>query len=174
MGIGGGTLGLILGGVITQYASWRWTLLVNLPIGLAVLLLTRRFVTETPRRSARFDLAGAASATGSAVAFVWTLTTAPDRGWTGLVTVGGLAAGVLLAVVLAVAERRAADPLMRPDLLRDRRRIAGLAAIVSVYATGAVPGEFVPGASAAFLATAGLALAACLSAALVPRTAAGR
>ncbi|NUP34340.1 MAG: MFS transporter [Streptomycetaceae bacterium] len=131
--IGGGTLGLMLGGVITQYVSWRWTLLVNVPLGLAVLLLARRFVAETPNRPARFDVVGAVAATGTAVAFVWALTGAPDRGWGDPRTIGGLAVGALLGIVLVVAERRVAAPLMPPALLHDRRRVAGLTVTALVF-----------------------------------------
>ena len=60
---GGASIGLILGGLLTDVASWRWTLFINVPIGLAVLLLTPRFVSETPRRHGRFDFVGAISAT---------------------------------------------------------------------------------------------------------------
>ena len=54
----GMSLGLLLGGVVTDLGSWRWTLFINIPIGLAVLSLTRRFLDETPRRPGRFDLVG--------------------------------------------------------------------------------------------------------------------
>src|SRR4051794_27719466 len=64
---GGGTLGLLLGGVVTDLGSWRWTLFINVPIGLAVLATVRRFVDETPRRPGRFDVVGAVTATGAAV-----------------------------------------------------------------------------------------------------------
>ena len=64
---GGMSIGLLLGGLVTDLGSWRWTLWINIPIGLAVLALTRRFLDETPRRPGRFDIVGAVSATGGAV-----------------------------------------------------------------------------------------------------------
>ena len=87
---GGMSIGLLLGGVVTDLGSWRWTLFINVPIGLAVLALTRRFVDETPRRPGRFDVVGALSATGGAVALVWTLIGAPEHGWTSARTVARL------------------------------------------------------------------------------------
>ena len=57
---GGSSLGLVLGGVITEWLSWRWVLFINVPIGLAVVAITPRFVAETPRLPGRFDLAGRA------------------------------------------------------------------------------------------------------------------
>jgi MFS family permease len=65
---GGAALGLMLGGALTDLVSWRWTMFVNVPIGLAVLLLVPGFVSETARRHGRFDFIGAGSATAAAVA----------------------------------------------------------------------------------------------------------
>ncbi|MEU7593276.1 MFS transporter [Streptomyces sp. NPDC039022] len=131
--IGGSTLGLVLGGLVTEYGSWRWTLLINVPLGLAVLVLAPRFVAGTPKRPGRFDGVGAVSATGAAVAVVWALIGAPDHGWTSLRTLGGLAVGAALAAVLAVTERRVPDPLVVPALLRSRDRLGGLAVTALVF-----------------------------------------
>ncbi len=130
---GGGTLGLILGGVVTDIGSWRWTMFINVPIGLAVLLLARRFVTETPRRPGRFDFVGAASATGAAIAIVWSLIGAPEHGWTSARTMAGLVVGAALLAVLVATERRVAHPMLRPALLRNRRRVGSLLVIALVF-----------------------------------------
>ncbi|MFB7312111.1 MFS transporter [Streptomyces sp. NPDC056192] len=135
VGVGGGTLGLVLGGLVTEFGSWRWTLFINVTIGIGVLALARRFVTETPRSPGRFDVVGAISATGAAAAVVWALIGAPEEGWTSLQTIGGLAVGVMFIAVLAVTERRVTHPLLRPDLLRSRRRIGGLAIVTLVFAS---------------------------------------
>ena len=63
---GGMSLGLLLGGAVTDLGSWRWTLFINIPIGLAVLALTRRVLDETPLRPGRFDVVGALSRDRSA------------------------------------------------------------------------------------------------------------
>ncbi len=123
------SIGLLLGGVVTDLGSWRWTMFINVPIGLAVVALTRRYVDETPRRPGRFDVVGAVAATGAAVTLVWSLIGAPDHGWTSVRTVLGLVTGVALLVVLAVTERRVAHPLLRPALLRSRQRVGGLVVI---------------------------------------------
>lgn len=130
---GGGTLGLILGGIVTDLGSWRWTMFINVPIGIAVLLLVPRFVDETQRRPGRFDFVGAASATAGAVAIVWALIGAPDHGWTSARTILGLAAGAALLVVLAVTERRVAHPMLRPALLRSRQRVGSLFVIALMF-----------------------------------------
>lgn len=130
---GGGTLGLLLGGVATDLGSWRWTMFINIPIGVAVLLTARRFVAETPRRPGRFDVVGAVAATTGAVAVVWSLIGAPDHGWLSARTLGGLALGAALLAVLAVVERRVAHPMLRPALLRSRPRVGALLVIAFVF-----------------------------------------
>ena len=129
---GGMSLGLLLGGAVTDLGSWRWTLFINIPIGLAVLALTRRVLDETPLRPGRFDVVGALSATLGAVSIVWALIGAPEQGWASVRTVGGLALGALLLVVLAVTETRVSHPMIQPALLRSRRRLSGLAIIALV------------------------------------------
>jgi EmrB/QacA subfamily drug resistance transporter len=126
---GGMSLGLLLGGAVTDLGSWRWTLFINVPIGLAVLSLTRRFLDETPRRPGRFDVVGAVSATGAAVSLVWSLIGAPEHGWTAPRTILGFVVAALLLAALVSTERRVAHPMIRPQLLRSRRRVGGLAAI---------------------------------------------
>src|SRR4051812_5848328 len=88
---GGMSIGLLLGGAVTDLGSWRWTLFINIPIGIAVLSLTRRLLDETPLRPGRFDVVGALSATVGSVALVWALIGAPDHGWGSARTISGLA-----------------------------------------------------------------------------------
>jgi EmrB/QacA subfamily drug resistance transporter len=130
---GGAALGLMLGGALTDLVSWRWTMFVNVPIGLAVLLLVPGRVNETARRHGRFDFVGAASATAAAVSIVWTVINAPEHGWGSARTIGGFVLGATMLMVLAVTERRHPHPLLRPALLRSRQRIAGLVSMGAVY-----------------------------------------
>jgi len=130
---GGGALGLVLGGVLTDLISWRWTLFINVPIGIAVLATVRRHVDETPRRPGRFDIVGAITATGGAVSIVWALVGAPDHGWDSARTISGLVLGGLLLLALAVTESRVAHPMLRPALLRSRTRIASLITMAGMY-----------------------------------------
>lgn len=129
---GGASLGLLLGGLVTDLGSWRWTLFINVPIGLAVLLLAPRFVAETQRRPGRFDVVGAATATFGSVALVWALIGTPEHGWLSTRTLGGFTAGLTLLAALAVTERRVAHPMIQPRLLRSGRRISALAAMALV------------------------------------------
>jgi EmrB/QacA subfamily drug resistance transporter len=129
----GMSIGLLLGGAVTDLGSWRWTMFINVPIALGVLVLAPRFVDETARRPGRFDVVGAVAATGGAVAVVWSLIGAPEHGWGSARTLVGFLAGGLLLVVLAVTERRVAHPLLRPALLRSRQRVGGLAVMALVF-----------------------------------------
>ncbi|MDF1605078.1 MFS transporter [Nocardioides sp. YIM 152315] len=124
---GGASIGLILGGLLTDVGSWRWTLFINVPIGLAVLVLAPRFVAETPRRTGRFDVVGAFAATGGAVLLVWSLIGTPEHGWLSARTIGGFAVGLALLALLARTETRHPHPLVQPRLLRDRNRVGALA-----------------------------------------------
>ena len=80
--------------MLTDVGSWRWTLFINVPIGLAVIVLAPRFVTETPRRSGRFDVVGALTATGGSRRPGGTLIGTPEHGWVSARTVAGFAVGV--------------------------------------------------------------------------------
>lgn len=129
---GGASIGLILGGLLTDVGSWRWTLFINVPLGLLVLVLVGRFVDETPRRSGRFDLVGAASATVGAVSLVWALIGAPEHGWGSVRTVSGFVLGAALLLLLARTESRHPHPMVQPHLVRSRRRVGALAAMALI------------------------------------------
>jgi EmrB/QacA subfamily drug resistance transporter len=122
----GGSLGLILGGLLTDVGSWRWTLMINVPIGIAVLTLVRRFVDETPRRTGRFDVVGAVTATLGSVGVVYAFINAPDHGWDSVGTIGGFALAAVLLVTFVRTEQRVSHPLLRLGLLRSRRRAGAL------------------------------------------------
>ncbi len=130
---GGAALGMLLGGVLTDLLSWRWTLFINVPIGIAVLLTVRRYVADTPRRPGRFDVVGAITSTGAAATLVWTLIKAPEHGWASAPTIIGFAVAAVLAVVLVVTEARHSHPLLRLGLLRSRSRVATLVTMAALY-----------------------------------------
>jgi MFS family permease len=95
---GGSSVGLVLGGVITEWLSWRWVLFINVPIGLAVVAVAPLFVCETPRLPGRFDLAGALTATAGVTVLVYGFIRAAPDGWSDHLA---LAAVGSAAVVLA-------------------------------------------------------------------------
>ena len=114
----GGTAGVFLGGVITEWVSWPWVFYVNLPIALIVLALIPALMPGATARRGSVDLAGAATATAGLALTVFGIVRAPEQGWgsaeTLLVIAGGLA---LLAAFVAIQSQRR-EPLMRLGILR--------------------------------------------------------
>jgi EmrB/QacA subfamily drug resistance transporter len=120
----GGALGLLLGGILTSYVSWRWIFFVNVPIGALGLVLAPRVLLESERRPGRLDLPGALSVTGGMLSLVYGLTNAATHSWGSLGTVVPLiAAGALLSIFIVV-ERRSPAPLMPLSILANRNRSA--------------------------------------------------
>ena len=119
---GGGSLGLVLGGMITQWLDWRWVLFINVPIGIAVIALAPLFVAETPRQSGRFDLAGAVTSTAGVTSLVFAFIWAASRGWSAPATVATLIAAVVLLAVFLVNETRVRQPITPLRLFADLSR----------------------------------------------------
>ena len=119
----GAAVGLILGGALTQYASWRWTLLINVPFAIFAAVAATRVVSESRSPANHgYDLPGAATVTGGLLALVYAFTKAGTDGWASSTAVALFtAAGVLLLAFVAI-ELRAEHPLlpMRVVLHRDR------------------------------------------------------
>jgi EmrB/QacA subfamily drug resistance transporter len=120
--IGGVAVGLIAGGVLTEWLSWRWVLFVNVPIGLVLLVLARQVLLETPRHTGKFDLAGALTSTAGMGALVYGFVHAAGGGWANTETVGSFAAGLLLLGAFVVIETRAESPITPLRLFADRNR----------------------------------------------------
>lgn len=118
---GGGSVGVLLGGVLTTLLDWRWIFLVNLPIGIAVALLCRALVPAGQRDATRtLDWAGAVLATASLLLAVYAVVGANEAGWTSVRTLALLAAAVALGALFIAVERRVAQPLVPLTLFRHR------------------------------------------------------
>ena len=117
---GGGAVGLILGGALTQLASWEWIFIVNVPVGIATLLATLRFVPESRAdlEHRTFDLAGAVTVTGGLVVLVYAIVKAQSFGWGSARTVGLIAASLVLLAAFVAIERRSRAPLIRLSIFR--------------------------------------------------------
>jgi EmrB/QacA subfamily drug resistance transporter len=133
----GAACGVLLGGVLTGYLGWQWVLLVNVPIGLAVMLCAARLLPQSivDTQNARLDVLGALTVTGATVTAVFAVVGTTARSWSSLPTLSLLAlSGALLAVFVAI-ERRAPQPLMPLALLRNRLLSAALVTAL-VHAAG--------------------------------------
>jgi EmrB/QacA subfamily drug resistance transporter len=122
--IGGGAVGLILGGLLVQWTSWRWVLFVNVPIGLVVLALARRSLTETPSRNGHFDVLGALTSTVGVTSLAYGFVRAASNGWGDLVTLGAFVLGAVLLAVFVALERGASEPITPLRLFADPSRNA--------------------------------------------------
>ncbi|PPK66170.1 MFS transporter [Actinokineospora auranticolor] len=131
----GGAVGLIAGGLLTTIGAWRWTLLLTVPIGLAVVVLAPRFLPAPAKRRVRLDLTGALLSSLGMVALTYGLIRAAAAGWGDAQTVMAFAAAVALLAVFPFAQARAADPLLPPRLLADRTRAGAYAVLLLLAAT---------------------------------------
>jgi len=122
--MGGASLGLVLGGIITEWASWRWVFFVNVPVGAAVIALTPRLLARGQRLAARLDLAGALTSTAGMSALVYAFINAASEGWANATTIGAFAAAAALLGLFLFVEARAEEPITPLWLLRDRSRAA--------------------------------------------------
>jgi EmrB/QacA subfamily drug resistance transporter len=123
---GGGSIGVLAGGILTGLLSWHWIFLVNVPIGAAVWIASLRVLpagAAGPRRG-RLDVPGAVLVTAAVIAAVYAITSASQAGWASARTGGTLAAAAVLLAAFAVAESRASVPLVPLRLLRLRNLTA--------------------------------------------------
>ena len=120
--MGGGSLGLVLGGVITEWVSWRWVLFINVPIGVLVALAAPLFLPETDRQPGHFDVTGALTSTAGMVSLVYGIIRAAADGWSDRVALGAFAAAVVLLAGFLYHESRARQPITPLRLFADRRR----------------------------------------------------
>jgi EmrB/QacA subfamily drug resistance transporter len=120
--MGGASLGLVLGGMITEWASWRWVLFINVPIGAAVILATPRFLPETERQPGRLDVAGALTSTAGMSALVYAFIRAASNGWADRLTLAAFAGAVALLAAFLATETRTSHPVTPLRLFADRDR----------------------------------------------------
>jgi EmrB/QacA subfamily drug resistance transporter len=131
----GAAVGLILGGWLTEY-SWRWTFLINVPIGIAAAVAAPYLLAESKKHRGELDLPGAVTATLGLVGIVFGLTHAGDQryGWGDPSTIIPLVVGVLLIAVFLVIEQHVEHPLLPFRILANRSRAASFAVMMLVPA----------------------------------------
>ena len=124
----GASLGLLVGGALTDWVSWRAAFLVNVPIALAMVVGARAVLTETPRLRGSFDVIGALCATLGMGALVFGIIESGETGWGSARVLVALLVGVVLLVALVRNESRAVQPIMPLRLFRSRERSGAYAA----------------------------------------------
>lgn len=120
---GGAAIGLVLGGILTEYASWHWTLLVNVPIAIIAVFLAIPFVRESRAMgNTKYDIPGAITATAGLVSLVYGITRATAEGWTGTQTLTFMGLGILLLIIFLFIESKSSHPLLPMRILKNRNR----------------------------------------------------
>lgn len=131
---GGGAVGLLAGGMLTEWLDWRWVLFVNVPIGILIAVLTPLYISESERHPGRFDIAGALTSTLGMAALVYGFISAADEGWRDSMTLGSFGAAVVLLLAFAFVETRAADPITPLRMFTDRNRSGTYVIMLSLAA----------------------------------------
>jgi EmrB/QacA subfamily drug resistance transporter len=120
---GGASIGLLLGGVLTEYLDWRWCLLVNIPVALIGLAATIPLVPESRAHgNTKYDVPGAVTVTLGLVSLVYGFTKAAEDGWSAGATIAFIAAGVALLALFVAVEMRTKNPLLPLRIVLDRNR----------------------------------------------------
>jgi EmrB/QacA subfamily drug resistance transporter len=119
---GGGSIGVLLGGILTDALNWHWIFLVNFPIGVLVVLLSLRLLPEVhlPMANRRLDVAGAVTITASLMIAVYAIVNGNQNGWMSLETIGLLAVAVTIFAAFLVIETRVSSPLVPLRIFRLR------------------------------------------------------
>ena len=118
----GAATGVLLGGVLTQYVSWRWVLLVNVPIGIAIVIGSYLYLHQSERHRGRVDVAGALLSVIGMVALVYGFIHAADSSWSNGTTITALSVAVVSLVAFVWWQTRAADPMLPMRVILDRNR----------------------------------------------------
>jgi EmrB/QacA subfamily drug resistance transporter len=132
----GAAVGVLAGGVITDGPGWQWVFFINIPIGVAVVLVAPAVLPESRAEASRvFDVAGGLTITASLVILVYAIVRGPDVGWGTARTVGLVAVGAVLLVAFVAIEVRARQPLVRLGIFRVAT-VAGANAVAFMFTGG--------------------------------------
>ena len=136
VGAGGAAVGVLLGGILTQYLGWEWNFFINVPVGIAVYYGLRKYVPAHIQEESdkNLDIPGAILVTGGLIGLVYALVEAPVWGWTSFNTIGLFALSIALLVAFLVNEARAKHPLMPLSIFKIRNVSAANLMMVPVMA----------------------------------------
>jgi EmrB/QacA subfamily drug resistance transporter len=136
----GASIGLVLGGMLTSWISWRWSLFINVPIGVVLISLAPAYLPETERHTGEFDIAGAATSTLGMSALVYGLVRAAETSWGDAVALGSFVLAALMLAAFVAIEKRARQPITPLRLFASRERVGAYAA--RLLMVGAMFGMF--------------------------------
>ncbi|WP_369029326.1 MFS transporter [Streptomyces adonidis] len=131
---GGGAVGLLAGGMLTEWLDWRWVLFVNVPIGLLIAVLTPLYISESERHPGRFDLLGALTSTLGMAALVYGFIRAAEEGWRDSLTLASFGTAVILLAAFVLVEMRAKEPITPLKMFADRNRSGTYVIMLSLAA----------------------------------------
>ena len=120
----GAAVGLLLGGLLTEYATWRWVLFVNVPIGVALMIGGFMFIHSSERLKGKFDILGSVLSVAGMVALVYGFINAANHSWSDGTTIASLTAGVVLLVAFVLYEARSPIAMMPLRIFNNRSRAA--------------------------------------------------
>jgi EmrB/QacA subfamily drug resistance transporter len=131
---GGGAIGLLAGGMLTEWLDWRWVLFVNVPIGVLIAVLAPMYINESERHPGRFDIAGALTSTAGMASLVYGFIRAAEDGWRDGLTIGSFGAAAVLLLAFAFIETRAREPITPLRMFADRNRSGTYVIMLSLAA----------------------------------------
>ncbi len=180
---GGAALGLVLGGVLTEYANWRWCLLVNVPVAAIATLVAIPLVRESRAHGdTRYDVPGAVIVTAGLAALVYGFTKASTDGWSAPASWGFIVGAVILLAVFVVIESRSSNPLLPMRVVLDRNRggaylssllsgagFLGATLFLTYYLQGVLGYKPITAGLASLPVTGGLLVTAGVASGLLPR-----
>jgi EmrB/QacA subfamily drug resistance transporter len=129
-GAAGGSIGIVLGGILTEFLSWRWALLIYVPIGIFILLLSPGLLQKGKRMSGRIDYSGAISVTTALVLLVYGVANAEHSGWGSSSTVWSLSLGALLFIIFIIIQVMKKEPLVPLRIFKTRNLSIGNVSLV--------------------------------------------
>jgi EmrB/QacA subfamily drug resistance transporter len=179
----GAAIGLIMGGILTQYASWRWCLLVNVPIAVITALAATRLVRESRAHgNTSYDIPGTLTVTAGLASLVYGFTKAESDGWGSTVTIAFLAVAVVLLVSFVLIEVRSKNPLLPMRVILNRNRggsylgaflvgagMFGMFLFLTYYFQGTLGYSALKSGFAFLPFSAGIIIAATVASKLVPK-----
>jgi EmrB/QacA subfamily drug resistance transporter len=131
---GGGAIGLLAGGMLTEWLDWRWVLFVNVPIGVLIAVLTPVYISESERHPGRFDITGALTSTVGMASLVYAFIRAAEEGWGDSLTLGAFGTALVLLVAFVFTEMRAKEPITPLRMFADRNRSGTYVIMLSLAA----------------------------------------